>query len=406
MSPTVGNSTVEVVCAPDTWTLRWPRTGITLGPCRSFATVDGTEDGSGSAGIWHVDRDGAGGAAARWHSDSGLTVTVRIDAEGPVAIVEAEVSAGHAAVVDRVTPLLGSTSLAYSRRLVEGYDSWGYSGVRGPEPGSSCWGTALVAADGQTLALQAIDARRLCTQISADGTGVRVDCGASPSLTAAPGTWGYRIGDTPPLGLPVDAGEALRAVSVALVAATDPFEAVETLSTLAGAEMGARAWSGPPMHGWESWYQYGLTVSAEQVVANATVLRARYDRRTRLQRDPSRRRLARGLRRVVAQRAVSCRPRRARRHVALPQVPPRTVDRPVPRAAERARRRVRPSGLVSAGGQRGARRRPSQRQLGARRVASRRPQLGARPRHPDPRLGLRDGQGGLLLPRRARGRAS
>jgi hypothetical protein len=276
VNPTLANDAVEVECTQGSWTLRWPSAGVTLGPCHAVAILDGTERGGGPHGAWEVKRDPGAGSTACWHADDGPVVTVRVAAEGPVVVIDTAVPVTATAVVDRITPIIGTGDLRYHRRLVDGYDSWAYSGVRGAEPGSSFWNAAVVGDHGRTLALQALDARRLCTRVTAEGTSLRVDCGASPPLVAAPGTWGYQAGEPPALGLRVESGETLHAPSIALLAATDAFEAVESLATLAAVGMGARSWSGPPMHGWESWYHYGLSVSAEDVVANATALRTRY----------------------------------------------------------------------------------------------------------------------------------
>jgi Melibiase len=276
MNPILGNDAVEVDCASGSWTIRWPAVDVTLGACHAATTLDGSDRDSGPRGTWQTEPDGAGGSVASWHATTGPTVTVRVAAEGPVVVIDTAVRVAAATVVDRISPLIGATDLRYDRRLVDGYDSWAYSGVRGPEPGASFWNAALVGDDDRTLALQALDARRLCTRITTEGASVRVDCGASPPLIAASGTWGYRVGQPPPLRLGLNAGQTLSGPSVALLAGSDPLEAVETLAMLAAAEMDARHWSGPPVHGWESWYHYGLSVSAADVMANASALRARY----------------------------------------------------------------------------------------------------------------------------------
>jgi alpha-galactosidase len=263
-------------------TLRWPLAGVGLGPWRGQVTSSAGPIAE-TRGSWTVEAGrsaGGDGTWARWSSAAGAPgLAVHVPAGGPVAVVELVHVPGETARLDRLTPLDAPTNLVTARRLVDGYESWSYSGVRGPEPGTTFWNSACVADDGTALVLQALDARRWCTRFVHEGTRVRAECGATPALVKVPGTWGYRTEDVPPLGLPVSAGEAVRSAPVAIAAGAEGDLLVDQLARLAGDAMGARRWSGPPIRGWESWYEYGLFVGADDVLENARLLRERYAHR-------------------------------------------------------------------------------------------------------------------------------
>jgi alpha-galactosidase len=292
MSERLGNGNVDVELGNGRFTLRWPEARVAVGPCRAAAVVDGSEraldgaaqawsvepgDGYGRAGTWARWRSGPGrGGGSGGGSGIGWELALHVPDEGAVVVVELELVPEAATTVDRLTPLLARTDLAYEHRLVDGYDSWAYSGVRSAAPGASFWNTAYVGRDDRALVVQALGAQHLCTRITNDGPVLRVDCGSAPTLTKAPGTWGYLAGDQPPLRLPVDAGATLRSEPVALAAGLVALDVVEELAGLAARTMRARRWTGPAPDGWESWYEYGLFVSSDDVVANARALRERY----------------------------------------------------------------------------------------------------------------------------------
>ncbi len=279
------NGTVEVELEPGAFTLRWPATGVTLGPCAASVTLAGVEHRASVRG-WDVESGAGFGRAGTWaratvpvgDRPADLGVELHVPAEGPAVVVRATFTAGDGrATVDRLTPLVGTTDLDASRVLVDGYDSWAYSGVRrGDEPSASWWDTVLVAPDGRALVLHALDAQRLATRIAHDDTAVRVDGGATPPLTPVASTWGYVVGEPPPLGLALAPGETLAGEPVAVAAGRDALGLAEDLAALAGAAMGARSWTGAEPRGWESWYHYGLFVSADDVLVNARALRERY----------------------------------------------------------------------------------------------------------------------------------
>jgi alpha-galactosidase len=278
MTRAVGNDSVEVDLGRGTFTLRWRETGVTLGPCHAeVVTGDGIISTAERRGSWQVtgaDAYGRPGAWARWEDAAGTRLGLHLPLDGRLVVVDLE-HHGPPSRLGHLAPVVGTTNLAYERRLVDGYDSWAYSGVRGPQPGASFWNSAFVGTGGQTLAVQALASEWLCTRVVNDTTGLRVECGATPPRSKVEGTWGYLVGNPPPLDLPT-LGAPVRAEPVALGAGTDPFSVIEDLCALAAEAMGARAWSGPPVHGWESWYHFGLFVSADDVLANARMLRERY----------------------------------------------------------------------------------------------------------------------------------
>lgn len=240
---------VEVERDGGSFTLRWPKLDVTLGPCQSLVEIDGAAHAVDAA--------------------------VRVLDSSATVVVELTYTADRALTIDRLTPLAGPTSLAWSRRLVDGYDSWAYSGVRGDERGASFWDALYVDDNRRSLGMQALDATRFCTRIVNDERWIRVDVGAPPPLTPVTGTWGYLSGEPPGLALPLDAGETVH-TAIAVSAGDDPLAVMETLAAHAAATLSARHWSGAPVVGWESWYHFGLFVGADDVLANARFLRERY----------------------------------------------------------------------------------------------------------------------------------
>ncbi|MCJ7671588.1 MAG: hypothetical protein MUP67_06020, partial [Acidimicrobiia bacterium] len=280
MTGTVRGAEVEVDLGEGTFTVRWPSVGVTLGPCRALVAVaDGALGSDNAAGTWRrepAEAFGRPGTLARWESAGGPSISVHVPLTGAVVVVQAEIVATATTSVGAITPLLGPTDLPVTRRLVDGYDSWAYSGVRGSQPGASFWNTLLASDDGRAIGVHALGASRLCTRITWDAPEVRVDAGATPPLEKVEGTWGYLVGRPPSLDLTVAPGETVASEPVAIAAGTDALLLAERLAGLAGATMKARTWAGGPVHGWESWYHYGLLVTADEVLANAQLLRDRY----------------------------------------------------------------------------------------------------------------------------------
>lgn len=288
MTRVLRGGSVEVELGTGTYTLRWPSVGVTLGPCEARAGlgpvgVDPVERSSaGATGGWNIEPRsayGRPGAHAEWQpAGGGLSLALHVPTgDGPV-VVTASHTAADAVTFHRLTPCAGPTDLAVHRRLVEGYDSWAYSGIRGAEPGASYWNVALVDPGGRTLGVQALRADRLCTRLAWSSGTLTVDQGAPPPQHHVPGTWGYVTPEPPGLHLPLAPGEPFTGEPVAISAGTESFEVVEALTAFAATSMSARRWTGRPIHGWESWYHYGLFVSADDIRANARVLTERYGR--------------------------------------------------------------------------------------------------------------------------------
>ncbi|HEX6313079.1 MAG TPA: glycoside hydrolase family 36 protein, partial [Acidimicrobiia bacterium] len=195
--------------------------------------------------------------------------------------------ASREGTLERLVPVAGplewSASPPARSRLVEGYDSWAYAGVRSAgEPGTSWWGTVVAGGDA-AVGVQALDAHRFATAVTSrpgrEQLLVAVTCGATPPEAIVAGTWGYETLAPPGLGLPLEAGTTERTPPIALTAARDPLAVAGELAALAGKASGARRWTGAPIVGWESWYHYGLVVEPEHVLENARVLLERYGTR-------------------------------------------------------------------------------------------------------------------------------
>lgn len=294
MSRFLRTDTVEVELGSGTWSAHWPAVGVRAGPFVASAHLDGSAVRVASEGSWRVeygDGFGRAGVWAHWTpTREGPSLALHVPTEGQAVVVHVEYTAGDGGeYLDRLVPMTGIVDLGGpvtgAARLVNGYDSWSYAGLRaGEEAGVSWWNTALVRADQEaTLALQALDAEKFATAITSRRDGdellVEVACGATPPVEPVADSWGYEVLSPPGLGLAVAEGVVERSPPVALAAGRDPFTAVEQLAALAGAVSGARRWTGKPVTGWESWYDYGLLVDREQFVTNARLLRERFDAR-------------------------------------------------------------------------------------------------------------------------------
>jgi alpha-galactosidase len=281
---------VEVDLGGGAFTARWAGAGVSAGPLAARAHAAGEAITSDTGpGRWHVETgDGHGrpGAWARWEPrQAGLALAVHAPADGDVLVVELEYTADVDTILDRLIPAAGLVDLgapaSETKRLVQGYDSWAYAGVRPADAlGVSWWTSAFAAPTGAAFGMQALDAERFATAIASrperDALLVDVSCGATPPVEAGDGTWGYETLAPPGLGLPVAAGTTESAPPIALTAGTDPLAVMEELAVLAGAVSGARRWTGPPVTGWESWYYYGLVIDREQLRENALLLLDRY----------------------------------------------------------------------------------------------------------------------------------
>jgi alpha-galactosidase len=281
---------IEVELGAGTWTVRWPATGIVAGPFEAVVELgSGPRSSAGSVGRWQVEPGpgfGRAGVRARWlPGNGGPAMSLHLPADGAIVVSEvAFTSQGHDHL-ERLVPVRGAIDLgavADVRRLVDGYDSWSYAGVRAAaERGASWWRTAFVRGDGRgAFALSALDAIRFATTItsraSASAIEVEVRCGATPEVAPVAGTWGYALHAPEPLRLPLRPGVAVRSPAVALGAGADAFAVIEETAELAGVVSDRRRWDGPPIAGWESWYHYGLFVEPDEILENARLLRERF----------------------------------------------------------------------------------------------------------------------------------
>jgi alpha-galactosidase len=290
MTRTLRTDAVAIDLGAGTWSARWPALGVQVGPFVARVHLDGRPLDSGTEGAWNVqagDGYGRAGVWARWTpAREGPDLALHV----PTADEAVVVQIGYRGVSDErlneLVPLAGAADLGGpltgAVRLVNGYDSWSYAGVRAADdPGLSWWNAAFVRADqGAAVAVQALDATTFATRIASRVEDARlmieVASGAIPPLRPVDGSWGYEVLSPPGLGLPVPEGVEERSPAIALAASRDPFAVVEELSALAGATGAARHWGGAPVTGWESWYHYGLLVDREQLIANAGLLRERF----------------------------------------------------------------------------------------------------------------------------------
>lgn len=175
-------------------------------------------------------------------------------------------------VVDRFT----FTALAsgnFETRLVEGYDSWSWAGVRHADtPGRSWWRSAFAGPEG-TIAASARTANRFVTSIDWEDGALTIQSAGAPLLSSIPDTWGFTAGETTDLALLVGAEERVTSEVFAFSFATDALDAVEADASASGDAMAARKWIGPPILGWESWYHFGLNVRPDDVLSNARLMR-------------------------------------------------------------------------------------------------------------------------------------
>lgn len=166
-----------------------------------------------------------------------------------------------------------------SSRLVNGYQSWDYAGIRpADEAGHTWWGGAVAdRASGAGLAFHALTAHRLATwfrtEPRTDGVRIAPRQGGAAYLRPNPPGWGFFADE----GEPGDEHEPL-----VFAAAADARDALQTVAATAGESMRARRWDGPPICGWESWYHHGFSITPETLLANARLLVERFPEPFRL----------------------------------------------------------------------------------------------------------------------------
>jgi alpha-galactosidase len=250
------------------WSIAWPTTGQRVGPLHASVAVGGFTEAV--PGPWHLD----GGVARAGGLDGAPGIELALDQAVPGGVLATiSYTASIDEVVDRL-PITGPSALGADSRLVEGYDSWAWAGVRRAAlPGRSFWRSAFVGARG-ALTVSARTAERFVTAIGWDAGHLAIESAGAPPLPAIEGTWGYTPGAPADLGLVVPAGTTVHGEPIAFASSVDALGAVEADAAATGVAMGARTWAGAPILGWESWYHFGLTVSPDDVLTNAAALRA------------------------------------------------------------------------------------------------------------------------------------
>ena len=161
--PTLSSSTVSVELHDDgTFVIEWPEHATRVGPLHASVTVGGFTEPV--PGPWYLD----GATAHAGGLDGAPALEVRLEDATPGGVlVTASYAASVDEVVDRFT-IAGPTDLDATTRLVEGYDSWAWAGVRrASRPGRSFWRSAFVGPRG-ALTVSARTAHRLVTAIEWD----------------------------------------------------------------------------------------------------------------------------------------------------------------------------------------------------------------------------------------------
>ena len=259
-----------------TFTIQFVETSFAIGPVMASISVNGIAHIP--RGEWIVD-----GATARCGGVDGSPVfEVALD---PDQVRACTMNLSWAAEVDSVVDRFTFTALAsgnFETRLVEGYDSWSWAGVRSADdPGRSWWRSAFAGPMG-AISASARTAHRFVTAINWDKGALTIQSAGAPVLSAIPDTWGFAAGETTDLELHVEAAAIVKSEVFAFSSAADALTAVEADAAASGEAMEARKWSGAPILGWESWYHFGLNVKPEDVLNNARLMRekipdARFD---------------------------------------------------------------------------------------------------------------------------------
>jgi alpha-galactosidase len=271
MTRTLGNGSVELELGTGEWTARWLDCGVTLADCT--ADVDSVHWERGRrTGAWRIETTRSG-ARARWaEADGSSWIELRLPADGGVL----EVQSGYTPAADdwvrSMRPVEGRISPLPQRQLINGYDSWSYSGVRDADgvEADSYWSATFTTQSG-ALAVQALTSDRLVTRITRDRAAISVCSESSPTHHLAEGTWGHENrGAT--TSRHVAAGETVTSEPVAIIAGLDPLAVTEELAAL----LPRRVWNGPPTLGWESWYYYATRISIGRLLENGRLLRERF----------------------------------------------------------------------------------------------------------------------------------
>lgn len=270
MTRTLGNGSVELELGNGEWTASWATCGLVLGPCH--AEVEGSApERDHQRGAWRVETTRTG-ARARWtDADGAAWLEVRLPAEGDTVEVQAGYQPAQAVAVRSLVPLAGPVTPAVDRQLVNGYDSWSYSGVRADATATdSFWSSTFTTAAG-ALALQALTSEQFATRITRTGDQVAARSEGAPTHHQVEGSWGHETKGSA-RSRPVAAGEEIVSEPIAICADADALAVTEQVAAL----LPRRTWDGPPALGWESWYHYAIAIDPESLLENARLLRERF----------------------------------------------------------------------------------------------------------------------------------
>ena len=146
MSRVLRTDAVEVELGRGTWRAQWPAVGVRAGPFVASAHLDGSAVGVSTEGSWRVETgDGFGraGVWAHWTpTREGPRLALHVPTEDGTVVVQVEYTAGDGGDrLDRLVPMIGIVDLGGpvtgAARLVNGYDSWSYAGLRASGGGRS-----------------------------------------------------------------------------------------------------------------------------------------------------------------------------------------------------------------------------------------------------------------------------
>jgi alpha-galactosidase len=273
MTRTLGNGSVELELGSGEWTARWTDCEVVLGPC--VPDVDRAPGAPAERrGAWKVDTTRTG-ARARWsETDSTTWIELRLPADGD----SFEVQTGYVAERDDslrgIVAFSGAVQPALERQLVNGYDSWSYSGVRADRgPTDTYWSSTFTTAVG-ALALQTLTSERFVTRLTRTGDRIVARSEGAPTHHLVDGSWGHTNVAADADGR-VSTGEEIVSESIAISAGTDALAVTEQVAAL----VPRRLWSGPPALGWESWYYYATRISTGRLLENAQLLKERFGAR-------------------------------------------------------------------------------------------------------------------------------
>ncbi len=276
MTRTLGNGAVELELGTGEWTARWESCGLVLGPCRATVERDDARRRAPASGprrgAWRVDTTRTG-ARARWtDADGRAWVELILPADGEILEVQSGFRPEQATAVRSLVPLAGRVSPGLETQLVNGYDSWSYSGLRAETEATDSYWSSTLATGAGALAFQALSSEHSVTRITRTGDDVTVHSEGSPTHHLVDGSWGHENRASTSTR-PVAAGEEIVSEPIAIAAGPDPLAITEAVAAL----LPRRPWHGPPALGWESWYYYATRISigpaARERAAAARALR-------------------------------------------------------------------------------------------------------------------------------------